>query len=101
MALYLGDAAGAQQPGWQEHDASALMAQRSTPLVPEILIDQGLDDKFLQQGQLLPERFEAACLKAGQPLTLRRQAGYDHGYYFIASMMQEHIAFHARLLGQD
>lgn len=99
FGLYFGDTAAAQQSHWQAHDASALMALRNTPLVPEILIDQGLDDKFLQQEQLLPERFEAACLKAGQPLTLRRQAGYDHGYYFIASMMQEHMAFHAKMPG--
>jgi S-formylglutathione hydrolase len=94
FSLYLGD----DRDAWRAHDATELMAQRTTPLTPEILIDQGLDDKFLHQQQLLPERFEAACEKAGQRLTLRRHAAYDHGYYFIASLMQDHLAFHARQL---
>ena len=62
------------------------------------LIDQGLADKFLAD-QLHPHRFEAACQQAGQPLTLRRHAGYDHGYYFIASFIDDHLRFHARGLG--
>jgi S-formylglutathione hydrolase len=48
--------------------------------------------------QLHPDIFEAACRDAGQPLRLRRHAGYDHGYYFIASFMEEHVRFHARNL---
>ena len=48
--------------------------------------------------QLLPELFEAACASAGQPLTLRRHAGYDHGYYFIATFMGDHLRHHARQL---
>jgi S-formylglutathione hydrolase len=89
---------GEDRETWREHDASELMAQRATALTPSILIDQGEDDFFLRKLQLLPEQFEAACEKAGQPLTLRRHAGYDHGYYFIASLMQDHVAFHAGLL---
>lgn len=42
-----------------------------------------------------PEKFKQACLKAGQPLTLRQHAGYDHGYYFIQTFMDEHLQFHA------
>ena len=45
-----------------------------------------------------PERFEAACAEAGQALTLRRHAGYDHGYYFIASFIEDHLRHHAALL---
>jgi S-formylglutathione hydrolase len=86
---------GSDQESWREHDASQLMAQRSSPLTASILIDQGLADQFLRQQQLMPEQFEAACAKAGQPLTLRRHEGYDHGYYFIESFMQDHVAFHA------
>jgi S-formylglutathione hydrolase len=85
---------GSDQTAWQDYDASALMATRSTPFPQGILIDQGLSDKFLQ-AQLLPERFEAACLQARQPLTLRRHAGYDHSYYFISSFIEDHLAFHA------
>ena len=65
--------------------------------VPPLLIDQGLADKFLTE-QLHPHLFEAACIEAGQPLTLRRHAGYDHGYYFISTFMAEHIAHHAQTL---
>ncbi|HWP19984.1 MAG TPA: S-formylglutathione hydrolase [Burkholderiaceae bacterium] len=83
---------------WRQHDASLLMAAQPGPPYPEgILIDQGLDDKFLAE-QLHPERFEAACAQVGQPLTLRRHAGYDHGYYFIASFVEDHMGFHAERL---
>ena len=89
---------GADEAGWLEHDASALMHRRtSAPYPGGILIDQGLADKFLAE-QLHPERFEAACAAAGQPLTLRRHSGYDHGYYFIASFMADHLAHHAAQL---
>ncbi|MFZ4878120.1 S-formylglutathione hydrolase [Janthinobacterium sp. Mn2066] len=91
---------GADESSWQHYDASALVrSQQGKPaLFPQgILIDQGLADKFLPE-QLLPEVFEAACHDAGQPLQLRRHAGYDHGYYFIASFMKEHLRFHARNL---
>ncbi len=81
---------------WAQHDACALVAQARHP--GEILIDQGLADKFLAT-QLQPERFEAACAEAGQPLTLRRHAGYDHGYYFIQSFVADHLRHHARQLG--
>jgi S-formylglutathione hydrolase len=94
FGLYLGE----DKETWRAHDASQLMAQRTEPLTWRILIDQGLDDKFLLEGQLLPEQFEAACEQAGQPLTLRRHAAYDHGYYFIASLMQDHLALHAAQL---
>lgn len=92
LAGYLGD-----NPGdWERHDASALMALAHTPYPHGILVDQGLDDKFLAQQQLLPERFEQACAAAKQPLTLRRHAGYDHGYYFVSSFIEDHLRFHHR-----
>jgi len=65
---------------------------------PSVLVDQGLDDKFLAS-ELKPEMLEAACLKAGQPLTLRRHAGYDHSYYFISTFMSDHLRHHARQMG--
>jgi S-formylglutathione hydrolase len=49
--------------------------------------------------QLHPEAFEAACREVGQALTLRRHPGYDHGYYFISSFVEDHLRHHARLLG--
>jgi S-formylglutathione hydrolase len=89
---------GADKSHWAAHDATALMDKAlQAPFPAGILIDQGLADKFLDL-QLHPHLFEAACASAGQKLTLRRHAGYDHGYYFIASFMADHIAHHARLL---
>ena len=88
---YLGD----DQNAWARHDATELV--KAGARVPALLIDQGLADKFLAE-QLHPHLFEAACLEAGQPLTLRRHEGYDHGYFFISSFMADHIAHHARCL---
>lgn len=85
---------GEDRSTWAAHDASALMqAQTAAPYPGGILIDQGLADKFLAE-QLYPEAFEAACAAVGQPLTLRRHAGYDHGYYFIASFIDDHLRHH-------
>ncbi|MDM0034534.1 S-formylglutathione hydrolase [Variovorax sp. J22P271] len=89
---------GADRARWLAHDASALMQAQATASYPQgILIDQGLADKFLAD-QLHPQHFEAACAQAGQPLTLRRHAGYDHGYYFIQSFVADHLAHHGRAL---
>jgi S-formylglutathione hydrolase len=89
---------GADESGWLAHDATALMTVLpSAPYPGGILIDQGLADQFLAE-QLHPHLFEAACASAGQPLTLRRQAGYDHSYYFIATFMADHLNHHARQL---
>ena len=90
---------GQDESTWAAHDASLLMAQQaSAPYAGGILIDQGLADKVLTE-QLCPEAFEAACAQAGQPLTLRRHAGYDHGYYFISSFIEDHLRHHATALG--
>ncbi|MBC7648512.1 MAG: prolyl oligopeptidase family serine peptidase, partial [Vitreoscilla sp.] len=89
---------GTDESRWAAHDATALMGQHTAAPYPGgILIDQGLADKFLAE-QLHPHLFEAACTSAGQPLTLRRHAGYDHGYYFIASFMADHLQHHAQQL---
>lgn len=89
---------GGDRADWLRYDASALMAAARTPFPKGILIDQGTADQFLSE-QLYPAAFEQACAQAGQPLTLRRQAGYDHGYYFISTFMEEHIRFHLQQLG--
>ncbi len=89
---------GADHTTWAAHDATALMAaQTKAPFPAGILIDQGLADKFLPT-QLHPELLEAACAQVGQPLTLRQHAGYDHGYYFIATFMADHLKHHAQAL---
>ena len=89
---------GADATRWSEHDATVLMQnQPIAPYPTGILIDQGLADKFLAE-QLHPQLFEAACAAIGQPLTLRRHEGYDHGYYFVQSFMADHLAHHAATL---
>ena len=89
---------GADESGWAAHDATALMGQlKAAPYPGGMLIDQGLADKFLAE-QLHPHLFEAACLAANQPLTLRQHAGYDLGYYFIASFTADHLQHHAQQL---
>jgi S-formylglutathione hydrolase len=88
---YLGD----DHARWRAYDASELVAH--SRFAGPILVDQGLADKFLSD-QLYPEVFEAACREAGQPLTLRRQEGYDHGYFFISTFMKDHLRHHAAQL---
>jgi S-formylglutathione hydrolase len=88
---------GHDRSTWDAHDASALMRTLECPYPRGILIDQGLADSFLAE-QLHPDAFEVACRAAAQPLTLRRHAGYDHGYYFISTFVADHIAFHADAL---
>jgi S-formylglutathione hydrolase len=89
---------GADEKIWAQHDASSLMRARGTALLGSvILIDQGLADKFLQE-QLHPHVLEAACAHVGQALLLRRHEGYDHGYYFVSSFMEDHLLHHAQIL---
>jgi S-formylglutathione hydrolase len=64
-----------------------------------ILVDQGLDDEFLER-ELSTDAFEQAVRGSGYPATVRRQAGYDHSYYFVSSFIEEHFAFHAEVLGR-
>ena len=92
---YLGD----DRATWAAWDATQLMlSQTGAPFRRGILIDQGLDDKFLAE-QLHPGLFKAACETIQQPLTLRLHSGYDHGYYFISTVIADHLRFHARNLG--
>jgi len=86
---------GADRTAWARYDACALVREAASPA--EILIDQGEADSFLTE-QLRPELFEAACGEVGQTARIRRQPGYDHSYYFIASFMDDHIAHHAAAL---
>ena len=88
---------GPDRSTWAAHDATELV--RAGARAPALLVDQGLADKFLDE-QLKIDLFEAACREAGQPLTLHRHAGYDHGYFFIASFVEDHLRFHARALAQ-
>ena len=87
---------GSNKQKWAEYDASELVKQ--TQLDSTILIDQGTDDQFYQQQQLLPENFQAACAEAGQKLNLRSHKGYDHSYFTIGSFIKDHLQHHADYL---
>jgi len=90
---------GPDRSRWTEYDASELVSRvKDGPSRPPILIDQGLADQFLEQ-QLHPHIFEEACRSVKYPLTLRRHEGYDHGYYFISTFIEDHLRHHAGLLG--
>lgn len=93
FSRYLGE----DRDAWQQWDASALIRRRPHP--DTLLVDQGEEDQFLQR-ELHPEALEAAAAASGQALQLRRHAGYDHSYWFIQSMVADHIAHHAERLGR-
>lgn len=86
---------GADRAAWREYDACALIDDGAR--LPDLLVDQGTADGFLE-GQLKTHLLEEACARAGQPATIRMQEGYDHSYYFISSFMAEHIGWHAERL---
>ncbi|MBH0113001.1 S-formylglutathione hydrolase [Novosphingobium sp. YJ-S2-02] len=91
----LGGYLGGDKAAWREYDACALIEDGAR--VADLLVDQGDADGFLEE-QLRTPLLVAACEKAGQPATIRMQAGYDHSYYFISSFMAEHVAWHAERL---
>jgi S-formylglutathione hydrolase len=88
---YLGD----DRATWRRHDAVALIEHGAS--VDEILVDVGTDDPFIEK-ELRPELLEQACATASIGLTLRRQQGYDHSYYFISTFMADHLRWHAERL---
>jgi len=83
---------GSDKSTWEEYDARSLVLKK--PSSASILIDTGDADPFLDE-QLRPDIFIAACQQAGQSLEYRMQPGYDHSYWFIASVMEEHLEHHA------
>ena len=89
---------GADQSSWTEYDATELVKGLGDSRPQnKILIDQGLDDQYLEQ-ELHPHLFEAACTERSVDLELRRHEGYDHGYYFISTHMQDQLEHHSSLL---
>lgn len=91
FTAYLGE----NRQAWSAWDAVELI--RKAPERLPLLVDQGEADEFLLN-QLRPELLEQACRAVNHPLTLRRQPGYDHSYYFIATFLADHFAHHARFL---
>ncbi|QTC87124.1 S-formylglutathione hydrolase [Brevundimonas pondensis] len=94
FSAYLGE----DRTEWARHDAALLIeGGAAAGAFDDILVDQGDADSFLTD-QLKPELLVAAAEKAGQGLTLRMQPGYDHSYFFMASFVDDHVAFHATRL---
>ncbi|MEM9499023.1 MAG: S-formylglutathione hydrolase [Pseudomonadota bacterium] len=85
---------GQNQETWTQHDATLLMQDRGFD--GPVLIDTGTKDQFLDL--LMPESFAAACATRRQRSVLRLQPGYDHSYFFVASFIEDHMAFHAEAL---
>lgn len=85
---------GPNRDTWRAHDAALLVEAGKAKPFDEILVDQGTADQFLEN-QLKPELLEAAARTAGARLTLRRQEGYDHSYFFMSTFVGDHVAFHA------
>jgi S-formylglutathione hydrolase len=91
----LGGYLGSDRTKWRKHDAVALIEDGAR--YSGFLVDYGDADPFLTE-QLRPELLQAACEKTNIPLTLRRQPGYDHSYYFISTFMADHLRWHAARL---
>ena len=91
LGYYLGD----DKSRWAEYDAAEVARNVSdNSAYSKILVDQGSEDPWLAE-QLKPELLKAACEASGLPLELRFHEGYDHGYYFISTFIEEHLNFHA------
>lgn len=86
---------GNDQSAWRAYDTTALIEDGHR--IENLLVDQGTSDSFLDDG-LRPWLLQEACNKAGIPLTLNMQEGYDHSYYFISTFMDEHLRWHAARL---
>lgn len=90
LANYLSD----DQSTWAEYDATEIVRALNDKPANRILVDQGNADQFLEQ-ELHPHLLEAACGESGVALELRHHDGYDHGYYFISTFIEDHLRFHA------
>lgn len=93
FAGYLGD----DREQWKNWDATELVKQYNGPQL-QLYIDQGGDDEFLQKQQLLPENLVEACRNGRVGCVYNKREGYDHSYFFIASFVEDHIAYHAKFL---
>jgi S-formylglutathione hydrolase len=91
----LGKYLGPDRSAWRAHDAVALIEDGAR--VADLLVDQGTADSFLER-ELRPDLLASACEKAGIPLTLRMQEGYDHSYYFISTFIEDHVRWHHQRL---
>lgn len=92
FAAYL----GSDPAAWAQYDSTEL-AKTARHKLP-VLIDQGDADEFYPQ-ELQPQTFVDAARGNGFNVEFNLRPGYDHSYYFIASFIDSHMAFHADALG--
>ena len=85
---------GPDEAAWRPYDATCLLEDGAR--LPELLVDQGADDALMDS--LRPDLLQAACAAAGQPLEFRLRPGYGHNYYFVASVIGDHLRWHAERL---
>ncbi len=89
---------GAYRGTWAQYDACKLISTRQSQ--QELFVDQGEADNFKTE-QLRPDQLQAVCKEVGHPLIYRSHSGYDHSYFFIASLIEDHLRYHAKhLLGE-
>lgn len=93
----LGGYLGSNEEAWKDWDATELVGKYDGPPL-QLFIDQGSEDQFLKDGQLLPTNLVEACKTAQVPFIYQNRDGYDHSYFFISTFIGEHIAYHAKLL---
>jgi S-formylglutathione hydrolase len=86
---------GADRGDWRKYDACALIADGAR--LPELLVDQGTADVFLEE-QLKTSLLEDACARAGIPANIRMRQGYDHSFYFVSTFLPDHVVWHAQRL---
>ena len=91
----LGGYLGEDIAAWRQYDACALIKQGAR--LPDLLVDQGLADQFLEE-QLKTHLLDEACRAADIPATIRLHEGYDHSYFFVSTFIDDHIAWHAERL---
>lgn len=85
---------GSDQKAWKKYDASVILSKQNSIL--PILLDQGLDDEFLREGQLMTQELQK--LEKNHPIQINMREGYDHSFYFISSFIESHLRFHAEYL---
>lgn len=93
---YFGEDDSDDKALWKQYDAAHTI-ETVGQQYSSILVDQGAADEFLADGQLQTPKLQQACEIAKQPLTLRYQAGHDHSYYFIQTVINDHIEHHYRM----
>ena len=96
LSKYIGDES---QGHWNSQDTVELIKAADDQLKQSmpVLVDQGDADNFLAE-QLNTQLLIDTAEQVGFPMQIRFQSGYDHSYFFIASLIGEHIRFHNNYL---